>query len=136
MRVFIDTSAFLAFLDADDAKHQEARVIWQQLLSQNHVLVCHNYILLETIALIQRRFGLEAVQAFHDAIFPLPKIEWIDETFHTRGITAVLVASRKKLSLVDCVSFEVMRHLDLSQAFCFDKHFAQQGFEILSPEKK
>jgi uncharacterized protein len=41
---------------------------------------------------------------------------------------AVLAASRKKLSLVDCVSFQWMRHAGRRMAFCFDTHFREQGF--------
>lgn len=40
-------------------------------------------------------------------------------------------AARRSLSLVDVVSSEVMRRLDLTQAFCFDLHFAEQGFHVL-----
>jgi predicted nucleic acid-binding protein len=42
-----------------------------------------------------------------------------------------LVASRKKLSVVDCVSFVVMRDSGVSEAFCFDRHFREQGFRTL-----
>ncbi len=34
----------------------------------------------------------------------------------------------KKLSLVDCVSFETMRLLGVTTAFTLDKHFKEQGF--------
>lgn len=42
--------------------------------------------------------------------------------------SAVLESDRRKLSLVDCISFEVMR--SIARVFCFDPHFAEQGFEI------
>ena len=44
---------------------------------------------------------------------------------------AVLAAGRKELSLVDCVSFQTMRELGVRSAFCFDKHFREQGFETV-----
>jgi uncharacterized protein len=44
---------------------------------------------------------------------------------------ALLVASRRDLSLVDCVSFEAMRRLRIDTVFCFDAYFAQQGFQVL-----
>jgi predicted nucleic acid-binding protein len=40
----------------------------------------------------------------------------------------MLAAGRKKLSLVDCVSFETMRLLGVTIAFTLDKHFKEQGF--------
>jgi len=44
---------------------------------------------------------------------------------------AVLSANRKKLSLVDCVSFQVMRETGIRTAFCFDEHFREQGFDVI-----
>ena len=43
-------------------------------------------------------------------------------------VVALLAASRRGLSLVDCVSFEVMRESGLKSAFTFDGHFREYGF--------
>ena len=54
------------------------------------------------------------------------------ETFaHRLGVTALVAASRRQLSLVDCVSFATMRELGLDAAFAFDRDFADQGFRTL-----
>ena len=39
---------------------------------------------------------------------------------------------RRKLSFVDCVSFMAMRHYKVEKVFGFDRHFVEQGFEIVS----
>ncbi len=44
------------------------------------------------------------------------------------------MAGRRTLSLVDCVSFEVMRRIGVLKAFAFDHHFKDYGYEI-SPLK-
>ncbi|WKZ16040.1 MAG: PIN domain-containing protein [Candidatus Jettenia caeni] len=129
MNVFIDTSAFLAVLDADDSEHERAKKAWEYLIVNNEIMICNNYILIETFTLIQRRLGMEAVRAFQEDVYPLLKTVWIDESDHRAGVAAVLTASRRGLSLVDCVSFEVMRRLGINKAFCFDSHFKEQGFE-------
>jgi predicted nucleic acid-binding protein len=46
-------------------------------------------------------------------------------------VGAVLAAARKKRSLVDCVSFQIMRQHGVRSAFCFDSHFREQGFDVL-----
>jgi predicted nucleic acid-binding protein len=43
----------------------------------------------------------------------------------------MLAAKRKKLSLVDCVSFEIMRLSGVTTVFTLDKHFKEQGFICL-----
>jgi predicted nucleic acid-binding protein len=58
-------------------------------------------------------------------------IFWVDEGVHRSSHHALLVSTHRRLSLVDCVSFEVMRRLHLNTAFCFYPHFAEQGFRVL-----
>jgi predicted nucleic acid-binding protein len=132
VRIFIDTSALLAVLDADDAYHSKAGAKWKLLIEDDSVLICSNYILLETIALLQHRFGIDAVRTFQEDVVPILTVEWIDVDLHETAILSVLAAGRKKLSLVDCTSFALMRKLGLRSAFTFDKHFQEQGFEALA----
>ena len=131
MSVFVDTSAFFAVLDADDENHDTAKQVWEDLLAQEAGLICSNYVLVETLALVQRRLGIPAVRTFQEDIVPVLKVEWVDKTIYQVGIASVLAAARKELSLVDCVSFEIMRRLGTKTAFVFDHHFEEQGFECL-----
>src|SRR4030042_6594813 len=126
---FIDTSAFLSSLNEDDKNHLVAKKLWNKMLYSENVFISNNYVLVESFALIQRRLGMEAVRVFHEDILPLINIEWIDSGIHKSGISALLAASRRKLSLVDCVSFEIMRTLGIKNYFAFDPHFAEQGFK-------
>lgn len=48
---------------------------------------------------------------------------------HSAAVKRLLAANRRKLSLVDCASFECMRRFRLRRAFAFDEHFAKEGFE-------
>ena len=128
MSYFVDTSAFLAILDAGDAWHQPADSLWRRLLDEDHPLVTTNYVVVESCAVAQRRLSLEAVRTLQGDILPLVVIRWVDETTHQAAMTAMLTAGRRQLSLVDCTSFEVMRRLNIGRAFTFDRHFAEQGF--------
>jgi uncharacterized protein len=129
--VFVDTSAVYALLDADDTGHITAKAAWIDLLKADTFLVTSNYILIETCALIQNRIGFEAVRVFNEDVAPLFDIHWIDKLLHHAATSALLVAGRKKLSLVDCTSFEVMRRTGIRTAFSLDKHFVEQGFKTI-----
>ena len=131
MIVYLDTSAFLAILDADDKNHKKAKQKWADLVMDPTQLICTNYILVETFALVQHRLGMDAVRIFQEDILPLINIEWVDAATHKSGVSALLAASRRKLSLVDCVSFETMRNSGIKTAFAFDRHFAEQGFTCI-----
>ncbi len=131
MKVFVDSSAFLAVLDADDENHPLARQVWEKILTAGAFLITTSYVLVETYAVVQRRLGMDALRTFHEDIVPLLQIEWIGEELHERGADAVLTANRRNLSLVDCTSFAAVRRLGIKQVFAFDRHFAEQGFELL-----
>lgn len=131
MRVFIDTSAFYALMDRDDANHPQARAAWTSLLEDTNSFFTSNYVLVETLALLQHRLGMEAVRGFHEDIVSLVHVEFVASEGHRSGIAALLSASRRNLSFVDCVSFEVMRSLGIKTAFAFDAHFKEQGFTVI-----
>ena len=128
MSYFVDTSALLAVIDVDDRNHKRAKKLWSKLISSGEVLICTNYILVETFALVQHRFGMKAVRVLEDDIIPVFTVEWVDEAIHKAAVSGLLAATRRKLSLVDCTSFEVMRRLGVRKTFVFDPHFKEQGF--------
>ena len=59
--IFIDTAAFYALIDARDPNHGAARLTMERLRATDASLLTHEYILVETTALIQRRLGIGAV---------------------------------------------------------------------------
>lgn len=132
MTVFVDTSALYAVFDQDDDHHAGAAASWKQLLERVADLVTTNYVLLEVSVLLQNRLGLAALRIFHEDIAPLLSVDWIGEQQHKAASAAVLAAGRKKLSIVDCVSFESMRQHGVRTVFCYDRHFREQGFETIS----
>lgn len=130
--IFVDTSALYAVLDRDDAAHPAARETWTKWLEAGDVpkLIASNYILVETFALVQSRLGLDAVRSLMDDLIPVLTIDWITPDDHQAAVAMLRDANRRRLSLVDCSSFQVMRRLVISEAFTFDRHFAEQGFRV------
>jgi len=131
MRTFVDTSALYAVLDGDDASHPTAREQWRRLLERATPLLVTNYVLVESTALVQHRIGLDAVRALVTDMLPVLDVEWISAEDHGAAQAALLAADRRGLSLVDCTSLQVMRRLGLRTAFTFDRHFTQQGFQVV-----
>jgi predicted nucleic acid-binding protein len=131
MSVFADTSALFALLDADDASHSRATAAWASIAAKRESLVTTNYVMVETIALVQRRLGVKALRALRQEIMPVMLVEWVREADHQAGLDAVIAAARKDLSLVDCVNFALMRRMGIRRCFAFDAHFKEMGFEPL-----
>lgn len=127
--IFVDTSGFLAVLNANDDYHDQARAYWTKVNQRQEVLICSNYVLIETVALVQNRLGMSIVKRFESDIVPVLRVEWVDEMTHRAGVAAMLSANRRRLSLVDCVSFEIARQLGIREIFTFDGHFREQGLD-------
>jgi predicted nucleic acid-binding protein len=135
MSIFIDTSAFLALLNKDDHFHQIAKRTWEEINLSEEYLISSNYVIIETISLLQKRFGIEALRIFENEVRPVIEIIWINQTIHHAGMVVVLITNHRKLSLVDCTSFEILRTQHVEKVFTFDSHFSEQGFNII-PELK
>ncbi|HBX70955.1 MAG TPA: VapC toxin family PIN domain ribonuclease [Chloroflexi bacterium] len=129
--IFVDTSAFLALLTVSDSFHIQAKTQWRALLENTVVPITNNYVLIETIAILQNRHGLALVQNLQIELLPLLEVDWLGETQHNEAIYQLFAANRRRLSLVDCSSFATMRRRGIRQVFTFDPHFGEQGFEVV-----
>lgn len=129
--VFLDTSALFAVFHRDDIRHPAAGRAWEDLLRSDSSLHTCSYTLVELSALLQRRLGIGAVDAWGTYVLPWVNVVWVDESLHAQAVAGLLAARRHDLSLVDCAGFAVMRRLGLRLVFTFDSHFAEQGFEVL-----
>ena len=101
------------------------------ILEDSSGIVTSNYILIETFALLQNRLGLGAVRGFQEDVVPILQVEFVSPEIHQAGMAALLSAGGRGFSLVDCVSFALMRDLGIRMVFTFDPHFKEQGFRPL-----
>jgi predicted nucleic acid-binding protein len=125
---FVDTSAIYALLDRSDTNHAAAKTCWFALLNSGAALFTTNYVVVECCALAQSRLGLDAVRTIQEDLLPVVEVAWVDEAAHLHAMTALLAAQRRKLSLVDCVSFAAMRNRGSQVALAFDSHFQEERF--------
>lgn len=130
MTVLADTTAFYALVDADDVNHVRAVEAWRSIADEGARLVTHNLIHVESIALVQARMGLGALR---DLVPFLESAEtvWIGPEQHRLVLAALLASSRRQISFVDHASFHVMRRDGIRRALTFDRHFSQEGFELV-----
>lgn len=131
MSVFVDTSAFLALLDASVDGHDEAAHAWRGFLEADERLVTSSYVLVEVHAIVQRRLGTAAVRSLASDLLPLVEVDWVDADAHAAGLSAYLAANQRSMSLVDCVSFELIRRRGIDVAFTLDPGFLRQGFTVV-----
>lgn len=133
MTTFVDSSGVYALFADSDERHPAA-VEWFSGPGQDAAehLVTHNYVVLESLALIHRRMGPSAARALLEEVVPAFEVLFVEPSLHDRATSAFLLALRRRsISLVDLVSVEVMRELGIEQAFSFDRDFEDLGFRTV-----
>ncbi|MEK7477572.1 MAG: PIN domain-containing protein [Candidatus Coatesbacteria bacterium] len=129
-RAFVDTSAWYAYIRADDPDHRRIR---PHLDPPEARLVTSNFVFDEVVTLVSLRLGHAAAVRAGTALRGTPSVECVrilpeDEehawTFFVRH-------RDKDYSYTDCTSFALMRRLGLTLAVTTDRHFRQAGFDQL-----
>src|SRR3990172_10669549 len=88
--VFLDTSALYAVINGADARHPAVARGWEELLSSDAALHTSSYVLVELMALLQRRLGVRAVEALGAYILPWVQISWVDQSLHAQALAGLL----------------------------------------------
>lgn len=132
--IFLDTSFFKALVDLKDDFHSNASDIWATFQENNTTLITSNFVLDETFTLLRVKCGIEAVKEFR---------ERLAEGLRRMKIVRVLLRDETNawdwfwnewsgLSFTDCVSFALMKRLNIKRVATFDRHFSKAGFAILT----
>ena len=127
---FLDTSYLLALEIANDQNHRAAIRHWQQITKSLPPLVTTSFILDEVVTYFNSRgYHAKAVQVGNN-LLTSPSVQFVhvDTALLFEGWSYFQQHEDKNYSLTDCISFVVMRRLNLSTALTFDKHFEQAGF--------
>lgn len=130
--IFLDTSAIYALADRGDLRHETARELFEAVLARSETLITHNYVLVESLALLQHRLGSATAAKFARSV-PDFEVVWVDAPLHARATRGWTRPSRRRVSFVDEVSFVVMNERGIEVAFAFDRDFEDRGFRLLAP---
>ena len=129
--IFLDTSAVLALLNTQDKFHETALKALETIDNNGETLLTHNYLIVETVALVQRRIGLDSAIAFERDAQDSMQTHWITESDHHLAIERWRQHNTRRLNLVDCMSFVVMEMYGCDTAFAYDSDFETEGFRLV-----
>jgi uncharacterized protein len=131
MSIFFDTGAFIALIDSADEFNSAAANLFKEAVESDEKFFTSNYVLLETVFLLQRELGLPAVNDFRKFMLPLVNIIWVDEKINNDCLNNLIAAEKRKISLTDYSSFYILDSFKIGRVFTFDKHFKEKGYQIL-----
>jgi predicted nucleic acid-binding protein len=131
MKLLVDTSALIALFLPDERNHQEAANFGRQKPEPRFVLT--ELILGELATRLRVRAGADrAVEVARDVLRSNRyELVFTDPELLDGGLAKMARFRDKRLSLTDCVSFELMEKLGLRAAFTFDRDFRDCGFETV-----
>jgi len=132
-QIYVDTSAFYALLDRSDKFHSRAKGIWPVLLEDGINLVTTNYVVSETVTVLQYQIGFDAASLWYKDVLGVLSVLWVDEETHRLACELWMNLGRQHYSLVDCVSYITMNQNQIERVFCFKDNYATQGFDLLPP---
>ena len=133
MKLLADTGALLALFNPRDSLHQRARKFARDAAGTRFVLT--ELILAETVARLRARTDAARAADVGTALLNSRRYEvlFVDTPLVEAGLADLRRFADKRLSLVDAVSFAVIRSLALDGAFTFDRDFRDCGF-VVYPE--
>ena len=127
--IFLDTSAVMALADSGDTHHDEALASFDVITSEGHVLLTHNYVLVESAALLQSRLGPESSLTFL-ADAERFTVHWVSPSDHAEAVRLLQSRHQRGMSLVDCLSLVVMNQYGVTTALAFDADLEAGGVEL------
>ena len=137
--IFLDAGAWIAINDAGDQHHAAASEFYRHISRERRPLVTTNLVLAESYRLILYAAGHRSAIRFLDAMERSVQVGRLQLVYSSPGLEAdarqiLRQYDDQMFSYTDAVSFAVMRHLGITDAFAFDDHFSTLGFVRRPPK--
>jgi len=131
VKLLADTSALLALVLRDDRHHAAAAAVVREGPQIRFVLT--ELILAEVVTRVRARADADRAVAVGRSFLESRRYELVlSDTALLHGALVRLARfADKRLSLTDCVSFELIERLDLAGAFSFDRDFRDCGYRMV-----
>src|SRR5581483_1990430 len=136
--VMVDSSFFYRLMDRAEHRHEECRLLLDQLIQAGARLFTTNFLVAETHSLILARtrrvdLGIRFLDLVQGSIhLMILAVTPLDEE---RANQIGRQHTDKRFSLVDALAFAMMERLRVDTALSFDHNFRQYRFMTLPPDQ-
>lgn len=132
MKLFVDTSAFVAVVDHADQFHPAAKAFIDAL--PEHVqLITSNYILDEMITRLRMTVGAEVAIRAVERIWGDDhyRIHTVDRSIEEDALKRLRKYAEHRLSFTDCTTLVLLERSGIERLFAFDEDFRKIGYTLL-----
>lgn len=137
-QVFVDTAYVFAVFDPDDALHEVAVSISDELTSEGVEFVSTQTVLVEFLTLVRHMgaYHRAAAVRFVQGMQSNPRIVFIEESaaLFAQALSLYLGRPDKTYSMGDCIGMVVCRNLSIADVLTYDEDFVREGFVALLRE--
>jgi predicted nucleic acid-binding protein len=130
--LFVDTSGWGHLVDSTQPYHPLAANVYRTARQQGRKVITTNYIIAELVTLMTSpsRIPRPRTVAFIESLKTSPYINvvHVDASLDEQAWQLLRSRQDKDWSLVDCVSFVMMKQHGVGESLTTDHHFEQAGF--------
>jgi predicted nucleic acid-binding protein len=132
LKIFVDTSAWIALADKRDVNHSAAAAIYNRVRDRAELLTS-NFVFDETLTWIRYRLSHSLAVSVGENMRQsrLLTIVRVDAEVETAGWQIFKEYADQKFSFTDCTSFALMRKHRVRKAFAFDSDFTTMRFQLV-----
>ncbi|MGQ9779614.1 MAG: type II toxin-antitoxin system VapC family toxin [Bacillota bacterium] len=136
MKIFVDTSAWIALAAAKDPHHEAVASAWREMLGRGARPMTTSDMIAETITFLRYRAGHRAAVEFREAIREAVekgclRLVWVDEELFAQAWTIFLRYADWDLSMADCTGLALCRREKIRTALTLDRHFRMMELETV-----
>jgi predicted nucleic acid-binding protein len=137
-RVFVDSSAWIAFFSQRDQNHDAADAFFRRAVADSVTLLTTNLVIAEIHRLTLFRAGIAAGAAVLARVDGSPRVHTIfaTATHHDAAKLWLRKLSDQTITYADAISFAIMESEGCPSAMTFDHDFATAGFQIWAPRAR
>lgn len=131
--MFVDTSAFVALRNRSEKEHRAARKALATLVNEGNEVFSSNYVFAETYTALLVRVSRHEAITWGRSLKSGSLIDIVRADEHVEEEAWRILESHedKNWSYVDATSFAIMARESITDAFSFDRNFAQRGLRII-----
>lgn len=128
MKVFIDTSAFIAFFVKEEITHQKVKETYDDYRSQRVPFITSDYVLAELYTRLMYDFGKKVTQEkmkqLNEAIEKEElQVLSVDETIFKKAQEPFIKFAEHKISFTDATTYVLYKDFKIDEIFTLDRDF-------------
>ena len=130
-KIFVDTSAWVAFFNSSDANHEKALLQWESIKQKKSPLITSYFIFDELVTLLRMKSGYVMAEKAGKTLLTSPSLQMLlpDQKHMLKAWDFFQKYKDHEFSFTDCTSFILMKEHKTHLAWTYDGDFKEAGFE-------